>query len=265
LVLEEELKRATEEKQFELFYQPQVDLRNGQLVGAEALIRWRHPRRGLISPAEFMPVINTSSMAGEVGEWVFATACKQGSIWQNQGHNVRIAVNLSPCQLRSGDLAMVVGEVLRETGLSPRLLELEVTEDIVLADEETALNNFHELRGLGVRLAFDDFGTGYAGLSYLKKFPFHVLKIDRSFVAGLCTSADDMAIVGGTIRMSKQLGLTVIAEGIEDSATADSLRNLDCEEGQGYLYGRPMPASEFERHFLSGNCEGKPGRRAEAA
>jgi EAL domain-containing protein (putative c-di-GMP-specific phosphodiesterase class I) len=151
--------------------------------------------------------------------------------------------------------------------LSPSLLELEVTEDIVLADEATALDNFRELRELGVSLAFDDFGTGYAGLSYLKKFPFNVLKIDRSFVAGLCTSSDDMAIVGATISMSKQFGLTVIAEGIEDGGTADALCNLACDEGQGYLYGRPVPAAEFELSFLAQRdpAERAPDREACAA
>ena len=251
LSLEAELKRAADTAQFELFYQPQVELRNGTVVGAEALIRWRHPTRGLVSPAEFMPIINTSSMASDIGNWVLASACTQGSIWQKKGYAVRIAVNLSPSQLRSGDLAIVVNKVLKETGFPPSLLELEVTEDIVLADEESALDNFRELQQLGVRLAFDDFGTGYAGLSYLKKFPFNVLKIDRSFVAGLCTSSDDMAIVGATISISKQLGLSVIAEGIEDYQTAEALRMLACEEGQGYFYGRPTPAAEFEQRFLT--------------
>jgi diguanylate cyclase (GGDEF)-like protein/PAS domain S-box-containing protein len=260
LLLEAELKRAAESGQFELFYQPQVDLRNGRLVGAEALIRWRHPTRGLVSPAEFMPIINTSSMANEVGNWVLVAACRQGSIWQKHGHHIRIGVNLSPSQLRSGDLATVVGDALKTTGLSPCLLELEVTEDIVLADEETALDNFRALQELGVKLAFDDFGTGYAGLSYLKKFPFNVLKIDKSFVAGLCTSSDDMTIVGATISMSKQFGLSVIAEGVEDRSTAEALRNLACEEGQGYLFGRAMPAAEFEDRFLAPREQIEPTR-----
>jgi diguanylate cyclase (GGDEF)-like protein/PAS domain S-box-containing protein len=267
LSLEAELKHALDDGQFELFYQPQVDLRHDRLAGAEALIRWRHPERGLVPPAEFMPVVNTSSMASDIGKWVLLAACKQGSLWQQRGHEVRIAVNLAPSQLRSGDLAIVVGQALNETGLSPSLLELEVTEDIVLADEATALDNFRELRELGVSLAFDDFGTGYAGLSYLKKFPFNVLKIDKSFVAGLCTSSDDMAIVGATISMSKQFGLTVIAEGIEDGGTAEALRNLACDEGQGYLYGRPLPAAEFEQCFLAQRdpVERAPDREACAA
>jgi EAL domain-containing protein (putative c-di-GMP-specific phosphodiesterase class I) len=188
-------------------------------------------------------------------------------VWQKKGQEIRVAVNLCPSQLRSGDLAAVVGEVLDETGFSPSLLELEVTEDIVLADEETALDNFRQLQKLGVKLAFDDFGTGYAGLSYLKKFPFNVLKIDKSFVAGLCTSSDDMTIVGATISISKQLGLSVIAEGIEDRDTVEALRNLACDEGQGYFYGRPMPAAEFEQRFIArhGQVEIVAGQTAHAA
>jgi diguanylate cyclase (GGDEF)-like protein/PAS domain S-box-containing protein len=250
LLLEAELAQALKRGEFELFYQPQVELRTGKLVGAEALIRWRNPLRGLVSPAEFMPIVNTSVMACEVGAWVLETACRQGSTWQQKGHDIRVAVNLCSLQLRSGDFAAEISETLKQTGLSPTLLKLEVTEDIVLEDEGKALDNLRKLQKLGVKLAFDDFGTGYAGLSYLKKFPLNVLKIDKSFVGGLCTSSDDKAIVGATISISKQLGLSVIAEGIEDAATVELLRALGCEEGQGYYYGRPMPSQEFEQRFL---------------
>jgi diguanylate cyclase (GGDEF)-like protein/PAS domain S-box-containing protein len=184
LALESELKRALENNEFELFYQPQIDLRTGTLVGAEALIRWRHPERGLVSPGEFISVVNASPMANDIGCWVLASACMQGRRWQEQGHAIRIGVNLSPSQLQSGDLSVLVGAVLQATGFSASLLELEVTEDIVLADEQRAIGNFRALQELGVTLAFDDFGTGYAGLSYLKKFPLNVLKIDRTFVSG---------------------------------------------------------------------------------
>ncbi len=200
--LQTELARAVEAGEFELFYQPQVDLATGKLAGAEALIRWRHPTKGLVPPAEFMPVVNSSSISGNVSLWVLQAACAQGAIWQRQGHDVRIAINLSPNQLRFGDLSIVVSSVLQEKGFSPSRLELEVTEDIVLADEEVTMENFRKLQEIGVRLAFDDFGTGYAGLSYLKKFPLDVLKIDRSFVAGLSNSLDDRAIVGSTITMT---------------------------------------------------------------
>lgn len=251
LTLEAELARAAERNEFELFYQPQFHLADGRLIGAEALIRWRHPLRGLVSPAEFMPVVNTSPISERIAEWVLQTACAKGAAWERAGHKLRIGVNLSPSQLESGDLAISVAQVLAGTGLSPTSLELEVTEDILLHDEQGALNTFLEIQELGVRLVFDDFGTGFASLSYLKKFPLDGLKIDRSFVLGLLTDADDAAIVSSTIGLSKQLGLSVIAEGIEDRATADFLVRMGCEEGQGYFFGRPMPASDFEAKFLT--------------
>jgi diguanylate cyclase (GGDEF)-like protein/PAS domain S-box-containing protein len=251
LTLEAELALAAERNEFELFYQPQLHLADGRLIGAEALIRWRHPVRGLVSPAEFMPVVNTSPISEQIAEWVLQTACAKGAAWERAGHKLRIGVNLSPSQLQSGDLAISVAQVLANTGLSATSLELEVTEDILLHDEQGALNTFLEIQELGVRLVFDDFGTGFASLSYLKKFPLDGLKVDRSFVLGLLTNPDDAAIVSSTIGLSKQLGLSVIAEGIEDRATADFLVRMGCEEGQGYFFGRPMPASEFEAKFLA--------------
>jgi diguanylate cyclase (GGDEF)-like protein/PAS domain S-box-containing protein len=251
LTLEAELSLAAERNEFELFYQPQLHLADGRLIGAEALIRWRHPVRGLVSPAEFMPIVNTSPISERIAEWVLQTACAEGAAWERAGHKLRIGVNLSPSQFESGDLALSVAQVLASTGLSPTSLELEVTEDILLHDEQRALKTFLEIQELGVRLVFDDFGTGFASLSYLKKFPLDGLKIDRSFVLGLLTNADDAAIVSSTIGLSKQLGLSVIAEGIEDRATADFLVRMGCKEGQGYFFGRPMPASEFEAKFLT--------------
>ena len=250
LTLEAELVRAAERKEFELFYQPQVRLADGGLIGAEALIRWHHPTRGLVSPAEFMPVVNTSSISQRIAGWVLETACRQARVWEDAGHNVRVGVNLSPSQLQSGDLATSVAEMLDITGLTPSLLELEVTEDILLLDAERVLNIFRRIRELGVRIVFDDFGTGYGSLSYLKKFPLDGLKIDRSFVLELNVDSGDAAIVGSTIGLSKQLGLSVIAEGIENRATADLLVSMGCEQGQGYFFGRPMPAQAFESKFL---------------
>jgi len=251
LLLEAGLRQAVERGEFELFYQPQINLADGRLVGAEALIRWRHPDRGLVSPAEFMQVINTSSISDRVALWAMATACKQGRLWQQNGHNVRISVNLSPSQFQSGDLAETVRTVLKDTGFSPSLLELEVTEGVLIEDDKAALDIFRRIQKLGVQIAFDDFGTGYASLTYLKKFPFDRLKIDQSFVRELRAGSDDAAIVGTLISLSRLLGLAVIAEGIEDSATADHLVKMGCEEGQGYYFGRPMTATEFEHKFLS--------------
>jgi diguanylate cyclase (GGDEF)-like protein/PAS domain S-box-containing protein len=251
LVLEAELALAAERNEFELFYQPQVHLIDGSLSGAEALIRWRHPVRGLVSPAEFMPVVNTSPISERIASWVLETACRQARLWERSGHDVRVGVNLSPSQLQSGNLASSIREILDLTGLTPSRLELEVTEDILLLDEQRVLDTFQRIQQLGVRVVFDDFGTGYASLSYLKKFPLDGLKIDRSFVLDLRPDSDDAAIVGSTIGLSKQLGLSVIAEGIEDRATADLLVSMGCEEGQGYYFGRPMPVSAFESKFLT--------------
>ncbi|MVT51731.1 EAL domain-containing protein [Bradyrhizobium yuanmingense] len=255
LRLEGELALAADRGEFELFYQPQVRLIDGSLVGAEALIRWRHPVRGYVSPAEFMPVVNTSALSERIANWVMETACRQARAWELSGSDVRVAINLSPSQLQSGDLAHSVAALLEETGLTPSLLEIEVTEDILLHDERRVLEMFKRIQELGVRILFDDFGTGYASLSYLKKFPLDGLKIDRSFVFGLLSNSDDAAIVGSTIGLSKQLGLTVVAEGIENRATADFLVSMGCEEGQGYFFGRPMPAEAFEKQFFAAQLQ----------
>ena len=250
LTLEAGLERGAENDEFELFFQPQADLETGELVGAEALIRWRHPDRGIVMPADFMPIANASSISEGIALWVLETACKQGRLWQRKGYNIRLGVNLSPSQLLSGDLPATVEAILRDTGFSPSLLELEVTENILLADDDGALKMFRRLQDLGVRIAFDDFGTGYASMTYLKKYPLDRLKIDKSFVRELQANTDDAAIVRSTIGLGKLLGLSVIAEGIEDHATAELLRSMGCEEGQGYYFGRPMPAAEFEQTFL---------------
>jgi diguanylate cyclase (GGDEF)-like protein/PAS domain S-box-containing protein len=251
LRLEAELRNALQQEQLELFYQPQVSLPDGRLLGAEALIRWRHPERGLLAPADFMPVVNASAISDDVGLWVLEAACRQGCLWQQSGHAVRIGVNLSPSQLEAGDLAATVGMVLAATGLSPSLLELEVTENILLADDARVIETFRRIQARGIGIVFDDFGTGYASLSYLKKFPLDGIKIDKSFVGDLRSGTDDSAIVTATINLSRQLGMSVIAEGIEDRATADLLASMGCNVGQGYYFGQPMPAAEFERKFLA--------------
>ena len=251
LTLEAELALAVDRNEFELFYQPQVRLVDNRLTGAETLIRWRHPERGLVAPAQFMPVVNSSAISERIATWVLETACRQARKWEVAGHGVRVGVNLSPSQLHSGDLARNVAGVLDATGLTASLLELEVTENILLLlDEARVLDTFRKIQQLGVRIVFDDFGTGYASLSYLKKFPLDGLKIDKSFVFELLTDSDDAAIVNSTVGLSRQLGLSVIAEGIESRASADLLLSMGCEEGQGYFFGRPVPARQFEvEHF----------------
>ena len=259
LTLEAGLERGAENEEFELFFQPQADLETGRLVGAEALIRWRHPDRGIVMPADFMPIANASSISDGIALWVLETACRQGRLWQRKGYNIRLGVNLSPSQLLTGDLAATVEAILRDTGFSPSLLELEVTENILLADDDGALKMFRRIQDLGVHIAFDDFGTGYASMTYLKKYPLDRLKIDKSFVCDLQANTDDAAIVRSTITLGKQLGLSVIAEGIEDRETAELLRSMGCEEGQGYYFGRPMPAAEFEQAFLSKDAPANSG------
>ena len=258
LTLEAELALAAERNEFELFYQPQVRLVDGSLIGAEALIRWRHLVRGLVPPEEFMPVVNSSAISERIASWVLQTACRQARAWELAGQGIRVAVNLSPSQLQSGDLAEAVAETLTATGLTPSLLELEVTEDIILQDEQRVLDTFMRIQKLGVRILFDDFGTGYASLTYLKKFPLDGLKIDRSFVFDLLADSDDAAIVGSTIGLSRQLGLTVIAEGIENRATSDLLLSMGCEEGQGYLFSCPLAVADFEKAFTRSEAQAKP-------
>jgi predicted signal transduction protein with EAL and GGDEF domain len=247
-----ELEQAFVRGEFELFYQPQFLLDSWRLVGAEALIRWRHPVRGIVPPGEFIDVLNASSIADQTARWVMAEACRQGRRWQRMGYDIRIGVNLTAAQLETGDLPAAVTTILAETGFSANLLELEVTENILLSeDDDHAVEVFKRLRAMGVRVAFDDFGTGYASLSYLKKFPLNRLKIDQSFVRELKPDTSDAAIVESTISLCNLLGLAVIAEGIEERATIDWLRRMGCDEGQGFYFGRPMPAAEFDKTFLS--------------
>jgi diguanylate cyclase (GGDEF)-like protein/PAS domain S-box-containing protein len=248
--LEAELAHAIERNEFELFYQPKVSLEDDSVVGAEALIRWRHPYRGLISPSEFMHVVKTSALSEPISSWVMQTACAQASRWHAQGFDLTMAVNLAPSQIRAKDLAKTVESVLETSGYPPSQLELEVTEDILI-DDENALETFRTIKKLGVKLLLDDFGTGYASLSYLKNFPLSGLKIDKSFVGRLRLEIDDAAIVGSIVGLGTLLGLTVIAEGIEDRSTANLVARMGCKLGQGYFFGEPMPAAEFERRFLS--------------
>lgn len=251
LALEAELRLALEKNQFELFYQPQVLLSDRSVIGAEALIRWRHPVRGLIPPGQFIPVLNNSPLSDAVANWVLATACGQSRRWQMAGTPIRVGVNLSPSQLQGSDLQDTVAALLDETGLAPDLLELEVTEDILIEDAGKAQKTFREIRARGVKIAFDDFGTGYGSLSYLKAFPLDTLKIDQTFVRQLLNDSGDAAIVRATIDLGRSLGLSIIAEGIEDIETADCLKAMGCNEGQGYHFGRPLPSAEFEQLFLT--------------
>lgn len=243
LVLEHALHRAVRQGEFLLHYQPQVDLRSGRMIGVEALLRWQPPEGGLVSPARFIPVLEETGLIIPVGEWVLRQACKQNKAWQQAGlPAITVAVNLSAIQFHQTDLVPMVRRVLEQTGLEPRYLELEITENIAMHHEEAIIATLAELRAMGVSLAIDDFGTGYSSLSYLKRFPVHKLKIDRSFVSDIGDHANDGSLVRAIVSLAQNLGLRVIAEGVETMTQSGFLSSCRCEEVQGYLYGRPLPA-----------------------
>ncbi|MCA1907768.1 MAG: EAL domain-containing protein [Magnetospirillum sp.] len=244
------LHRALERGEFQLYYQPQVDLRDGRLLGAEALIRWNHPERGLVSPAEFIPVAEDSGLIVPMGEWVLREACRQAALWQSHGRRLNVAVNLSPLQFRRGDLEGGVRRALSDSGLDPMLLELELTESILIQDHQTVMEVARHLGEAGVQLSIDDFGTGYSSLAYLKRFQVDKLKIDQSFVRGVQGDTENAAITRAIIQMAHSLNLLVIAEGVEEDEAAQFLRGQGCDHAQGYLFGRPMTAQRFEKLLL---------------
>lgn len=244
------IRHAWEHQEFELFYQPQVRLSDGVVVGAEALIRWNHPERGLLAPGSFLSTLENSLLAVPASEWILRTACQQAARWQSMGFaEFRMGVNLFAAQFRAGDLSSVVETVLAQTSLPSTALELEITENIILRNELRINAMLAELREQGVGIAFDDYGTGFASLTMLKDFPVTRLKIDRSFVSGEDAGNQNRLIVEAISQLANGLNLDVIAEGIETSFQADLMR-LYCREGQGYFFGRPMPASAFEGAFL---------------
>lgn len=242
-----ELHRAVDEGEFLLFYQPQVNLITGIVTGAEALIRWRHPERGLLSPAAFLPALEGGTLAATVGSWILNEACAQASYWRRQGAGeFRIGINLCSAQFRVGDLAAEVFEVLDRYGLPPEALELEVTENIVLDNDDIVLETLARLYKHGVGISFDDFGTGYASLSLLKSYPLTRIKIDQSFVRGILNSKRDASVIRAILDMARSFDLQTIAEGIESEAVKNYLLLERCNEGQGHLFGMPMPARQFE-------------------
>lgn len=243
-----ELHRAVEAGEFMLFYQPQTSLTTGLITGAEALIRWRHPERGVLPPAAFLPALERSPLVTTVGSWLLNEACTQAAYWRRNGiPQFRMGVNLFGAQLHGGDLAGEVMETLTRHGLPADALELEVTENIVLENNHTVLKTLQQLAEFGVGIAFDDFGTGYASLSMLKSYPLTRIKIDYSFVKGMLASKRDAAVIRAILDMARSFDLQTIAEGIETDAEKIYLTHEQCEEGQGFLFGKPMPARQFER------------------
>jgi diguanylate cyclase (GGDEF)-like protein/PAS domain S-box-containing protein len=244
--LKNDLKIAIQNNEFILFYQPQIDLKQNRIVGAEALIRWQHPQMGMLPPMHFIGLSESSGLIVQIGQWVIEEACRQAAKWQNEGKEIIIAVNISAAQFKRGNLEAVVKNALASSGLTPRLLELELTESILINDAENVLKSVQLLKGLGVQLSIDDFGTGYSSLSYLKRFAVDKLKIDQSFVRGILEDQDDAVIVKTIIQMAKNLNLKTIAEGVENGEVLAVIDSYGCDEVQGYHFAKPMPSSDFD-------------------
>jgi diguanylate cyclase (GGDEF)-like protein len=246
--LELDLRRALADGEFELYYQPLVNLESGAVSGFEALLRWNHPERGLVSPLDFIPLAEETELIVPIGEWVLRQACEEAAKWPN---NVRIAVNVSPVQFKSQNLALVVISALARSGLAAERLEMEITESVLLFNAQSTLATLHQLRALGIRISMDDFGTGYSSLSYLRSFPFDKIKIDRSFVHNLASDEDSKAIIRAVTGLGSSLRIATTGEGVETIEEIDYLRTQGCTEAQGYFFSKPQPASEI--HKMLGN------------
>ena len=247
LVLESNLRGGLERGEFVVHYQPQVDTRSFQLVGMEALVRWNHPSLGLLYPKEFITLAEDSGLIIQLGDWALRAACAQSMAWQDAGlAPMRLSVNFSARQFQQATFISSVAEILKETNLDPRWLELELTESSVMKDPEQAIEKLHEFKLMGIRVAIDDFGTGYSSLNYLKRFPIDTLKIDRSFVSDICKDPHDTAIVRAIITLGHALDLSVVAEGVETQEQLQYLSSLDCDVVQGFLFSKSLTASAFE-------------------
>ncbi|MDQ3195403.1 MAG: EAL domain-containing protein [Pseudomonadota bacterium] len=252
LNVENDLRRALERHELVLHYQPLVSMRSGQIVGMETLVRWRHPKRGLIQPGQFIAIAEETGLIVPIGEWVLYNACAQNKAWQLAGYPpLRVAVNLSPGQFTDHrELLKQISRVLTTTGLDPRYLEFEMTESLLLQNIEENLAILRKLGQLGTRISIDDFGTGYSSLSYLKRLPIDTIKIDRSFVRDIESDSDDAAIVSAIVAMARSLQLRVVAEGVETDGQFAAMQYLKCHEYQGFYYSKPVPAEEFARKFF---------------
>jgi diguanylate cyclase (GGDEF)-like protein len=245
LNLESNLRQALSRNEFSLVYQPQLDLSSGRIHSIEALIRWNHPEQGVISPMDFIPLAEENGMIVPIGEWVLRTACIDAARWQHAGHGLRVAVNLSPMQFKDSNLVKTVLDILAQTGLAPKFLELEVTEGAVMENSGATLATLEALSTHGVQIALDDFGTGYSSMNYLKRMPLNNLKVDQSFVQGLPHDRDNHAIVRAILSLAQNLGFSVTAEGVETREQAETLKNLACDTLQGFYFSRPVPAADI--------------------
>jgi EAL domain-containing protein (putative c-di-GMP-specific phosphodiesterase class I) len=248
-----ELRQALLSQQFELHYQPIFNLESGRISGFEALIRWRHPERGMISPAEFIPLAEETGLIGPIGDWVLLAACREAVSWPE---DIKVSVNLSPVQFSQSSLLRSVTDALDAARLSPNRLELEITESVFLSNSKHNIELLFELRRLGARIAMDDFGTGYSSLSYLRSFPFDKIKIDRSFVSGIEADTRDLAIIQAVATLGAGFNIVTTAEGVETAQQLERLRTERFGEVQGYLTGRPMPASDVQAFIQSNNGTG---------
>jgi diguanylate cyclase len=247
------LRNALKRSEFEVYYEPKVEIKTGKIVGAEALVRWNHPEKGQISPGEFIPMAEEMGLIAALGEWVLETACRQTKAWQVQGLGLlRVAVNVSARQFEQKNMTKRVSEILIETGLDPKYLELELTESLVLEDETAVFKAFSVWQNMGIRVAIDDFGTGYASLSYSKRFPFDVLKIDKSFIHNIAEDRQNAAITIAIIQMAHSMNMTVVAEGVENEEELAFLCEHDCDEIQGYFFSKALPRADFEALLKSG-------------
>jgi diguanylate cyclase (GGDEF)-like protein len=257
-IMEQDLRKALPSGEFELYYQPVVNLASNEISGFEALIRWNHPEKGTVAPATFIPLAEEIGFIVPIGEWVIRQACATAAQWPGDLH---VAVNISAVQFRSPGLMQVIVGALAASGLHPTRLEIEITETVLLQNKETTLALLHQLRALGIRIAMDDFGTGYSSLTYLQCFPFDKIKIDRSFVKDITENPGSLNIVRAVAALANGMGMTATAEGVETSEQLDKITSEGCTEMQGYLFSKPLPATEIERLFLSGREPRKaPGR-----
>ncbi len=264
--LAQDLRHALQRDQFDLHYQPVVDLRSGRVVGAELLLRWNHPERGFVAPDEFIGLAEDGGLIETIGEWVLRRACRQNRIWRDQGFDsLRIAVNVSSRQLQRGRLIPAVFSALSESGLTPSSLGIEITESAFLDDLAHTTETLRKLNTMGIAISVDDFGTGYSSLGYLRRLPLSTLKIDRSFVADVTTSSDAAAIADTIIAMAHRLNLNVVAEGVEEEAQLRFLRERGCEMMQGYYFSKPLPADEFTALLRAGRQLALPRGPAIAA